>query len=75
MGGKRGFTFVSQRLIMVQLVLDSGFHAVDGFRIPRQWNLDPGFQSLVGFRIPKPRISDSTRRNFPDSVIRITLRG
>ena len=42
------------------------------------WNLDTGFQSLVGFRIPsavfripKPRTSNSTSKNFPDSRIRI----
>ena len=43
-----------------------------GFRILCQWNLDPGFQSLEGFQspwdvlqIPKPRIPDSTSKNFP----------
>ena len=39
-----------------------------------QWNLDSGFELLVGFRIPtpvfripRPRIPDSTRKNFQDS--------
>ena len=43
-----------------------------GFRILSQWNLDSGFQSLEGFQIPwdvfqipKPRIPDSTSKNFP----------
>ena len=47
-----------------------------------QSNLDSGFQSLVGFRIlsaifqiPKPRVSDSTSKNFSDSGIRIPLHG
>ena len=45
-----------------------------------QWNLDSGFQSLVGFRIlwvvfriPRPRISDSTSKNFPVCGIRTLL--
>ena len=49
-----------------------------GFCILCQLNLDSGFQSLVGFRIPsavfripKPRTSNSTTKNFPDSRIRI----
>ena len=59
----------------------------DGRRDLVQWNLDSGFQLLVGFRIPlavfqipKPRIShsarvasNSTRKNFLDSGIRISL--
>ena len=56
--------------------MDSGFHAVDsGFHVLYssicQWNLDSGFQSfeafripLAVFRIPKPRIPDSTSKNF-----------
>ena len=39
-----------------------------------QWNLDSGFELLVGFRIPtpvfripRPRIPDSTSKNFQDS--------
>ena len=57
-----------------------------------QWNLDSGFELLVGFRIPtpvfripRPRIPDSTSKNFqdsgfqmqnfPDSGIRIPLHG
>ena len=47
-----------------------------------QWNLDSGFELLVGFRIPtpvfripRPRIPDSTSKNFPDSGIRIRLKG
>ena len=64
--------------------LDSGFHAVDsGFQVldssPCKGNLDSGFQSeLVGFRnpgaafrIPKPRIFDSTSKNFAGSEVRI----
>ena len=50
--------------------MDSGFQVLDS----SQWDLDSGFQSLVGFpilkavfRIPKPRIPDSTSKNFPDS--------
>ena len=53
-----------------------------GFRIICHWNLDTGFQSLVRLRIPyavfrnpKPRIPNSTRKNFPDSEIRIPLHG
>ena len=50
--------------------LVSGFYVVDsGFQV-----LDFRFQSLVGFRIPgavfripKPRISNSTSKNFMDS--------
>ena len=50
--------------------LVSGFHVVDsGFQV-----LDFRFQSLVGFRIPgavfripKPRIPNSTSKNFMDS--------
>ena len=49
---------------------------------PFQRNLDSGFQSLVGFRIlwnvfriPKPKIPDSTSKNFPDSGIRFPLHG
>ena len=63
-------------------ILDSGFHSVDsGFQVldSSQWNLDSGFQLLVGFRIPwavfripKPRIPDSTSKNFLDSGIRIS---
>ena len=68
-------------------VLDSGFHVVDSefqeldFSLC-QWKLDSGFPSLVGFRIlwavfwvPKPRIPDSTSKNFTDSGIRIPLHG
>ena len=40
-----------------------------------QWNMDFGFRSLPGFRIPwavlripKPRIPDSTSKNFPNSL-------
>ena len=39
------------------------------------WNLNSRFHSLLGFRIPKPRIPDSTRKNFTDSGIRIPLQG
>ena len=42
-----------------------------------QWNVDFGFRSLPGFRIPwavfripKPRIPDSTSKNFPNSLTR-----
>ena len=52
------------------------------FRILCQVNLDSGFQPLVGFLIflavfwiPKPRIPDSTSKNFPDPGIWIHLRG
>ena len=77
---------VSPRARESKTVLDSVFHAVDsGFQLLdpslSQWNLESGFQSLVGFRIPwavfripKPRIPDSTSRNFPGSRIRIPLR-
>ena len=64
-------------------VLDPGFHATDlGFQVLDsslcQWNLDTGFQSLVGFRnslIPKPRIPNSTSKNFTDSCFLIPLHG
>ena len=65
-------------------VLNSGFHALHGSRIPRQWNWDSGFQSLVGFRIPwtvfriPNRISDSTSNIFqiPKSrPLKVTLYG
>ena len=49
-------------------ILDSTSWALDSSLC--QWNLDSGFQSLVKFRIPKPRIPDSTSRNF-----RISLHG
>ena len=50
-----------------------GFHVFDFIFCP--WNLDSGFQSLVVgllipravFRIPRPRIPDSSSKNFPDS--------
>ena len=61
-------------------VLDSGFHAGDSwFQVldPSlcQWNLDSGFQvrfnaipdSWAVLWIQKPRIPDSTSKNFPDS--------
>ena len=45
-----------------------------------QWNLASGFQLLLGFRIlwvvsriPRPRISDSTSKNFPVCGIRTSL--
>ena len=78
---------ISPPLRESKTVLESGFQAVDsGFQDLDsslcQWNLDSGFQSLVGFRtpwpvsrIPKPRISDSTNKNLPDSRIRIPLHG
>ena len=51
---------------------DSGFHAVDrfriqgtGFRILCQWKLDSGFQSLVGFRIPQAKISQIPESGYP----------
>ena len=37
--------------------------------------LDSVFQSLVEFRIPKPRIPDSTNKDFSESRIRIPLHG
>ena len=74
--------------------LSKGIHDVLVFRIPNtcmssvcQGKLDSGFQSLVGFRIPRavfriprPKIPDSTRKNFPDSLtgetcLRSNLRG
>ena len=73
-----------------QLVLYSGFHAMDsGFHVldsgsfvTGTWIPDSGFQSLVRlripwavFRIPKPRIPDSTSKNFPDSGTRVPLYG
>ena len=55
---------------------------VTGFQIFFSGTMDSGFQSLVGFRtptavfrIPKPRILDSTSKNFPDSGIHIPLNG
>ena len=54
-------------------VLDSGFQVLD-FSLCK-WNLDSRLQSLVGFRItwavfriPKPRIPDSTSKNFTHSA-------
>ena len=45
-----------------------------------QWNLDSGFELLVGFRIPtpvfripKPRIPDSTSKNFQDSGFQMQI--
>ena len=63
--------------------LDPGFHIV----VSRlqvldsslcQWNLDSWFHSVVRIQravlpIPKPRIPDSTSKNFPDSGIQICL--
>ena len=50
------------------------------FQISCQWNLKAGFQSLTGFRflcaelrIPKPRVPDSTCKNFLENGIRITI--
>ena len=61
-------------------VLDSGFHAADsgfqslsvelGFWIPSAIQCDSGFLSAV-FWIQKPRIADSTSKNFPDSTNQI----
>ena len=52
--------------------MDSGSQVLDSSLC--QWNLDSEFQSLVEFRIPwavfwipKPRIPDSTSKNFTDS--------
>ena len=68
-------------------VFDSRFHVTDsGFQLLDcslcQWNFYSSFQSLVGFRfpwavfrIPKPRIPDSTSKNFSDYGIRIPLHG
>ena len=69
-----------------EVVLDSGLHAMDSwFQVLDsslcQWNLDSGLvQSLKWFRIPwaifrtpKPRIPDSTSKNFPNSGIPILL--
>ena len=49
-----------------------------GFRIFGPWNVDSGIQWVVGFRIfwvvfriPKPRISDSTSKNFSTPGVRI----
>ena len=68
-------------------VLDSESHSMDsGFLVLDSsifhWNMNSRFHSLMGFRIPwavfwipKPRISDSTRKNFTDSRIRIPLQG
>ena len=52
---------------------DSGFQVLDSSLC--QWNLDSGFQmrfsaipaSWTVFWILKPRIPDSTSKNFPDS--------
>ena len=66
---------VSPHIRKSNIVLDSGFHAVNsGFQVLDsslcQWNLNSVFQSLLGFRtpwavfrIPKPRIPDSTDKN------------
>ena len=63
--------------------LDPGFHVVvSRFQVLDsslcQWNLDSWFHSVVRFQravlpIPKPRIPDSTSKNFPDSGIQISL--
>ena len=71
---------------MGKTILDYGFNVVDsGFQVLDstlcQWNM--AILSLVGFRIPyavfripaKPRIPDSTSKNFPDSGIRIPSHG
>ena len=56
--------------------LDSGLGIPDslsveiGFHIPIVTGIT---DSWVEFRIPKPRISDSTNKDFPDSGIWITL--
>ena len=52
------------RHIPVKVMYGSTFQSLVGFRIP--WAV---------FQIPKPRILDFTRKNFPDSGIRITLHG
>ena len=68
-------------------VLDSESHSMgSGFLVLDSsifhWNLNSSFHSLFGLRIPwavfwipKPRIPDSTRKNFTDSRIRIPLQG
>ena len=53
-------------------VLDSGLHSVDSGSFC-QWDLDWKFQSFVEFWISKPRIRDSTRKNFRNFLIRISL--
>ena len=64
-------------------VLDPGFHVVvSRFQVLDsslcQWNLDSRLHSVVRIQrailpIPKPRIPDSTSKNFPDSGIQIPL--
>ena len=63
--------------------LDPGFHVVvSRFQVLDsslcQWNLDSWFHSVVRIQgavlpIPKPRIPDSTSKNFPDYGIQISL--
>ena len=78
-----GFVFknLSSHVRESKTVLDFGFQVMDSaFQVldsSCQWNFDSGFQSLVWFRIylaifriPKPRIPDSTNKNFPYSEIR-----
>ena len=74
------FSFTGEKLMifasMQSWILDSIPWIMDSrYWIPYfyQWNLDSGFQLLVWFRIPKPRILDSTSKNFPNSKILITL--
>ena len=59
--------------------LESWFHG-DRFRILCQWNLYSRFQSLAAFRnpsalfwIPEPRISNSTSKDFPNSISAIDI--
>ena len=68
-GDSLGFWILRRRF----WISGTGFHS-------RQWNFNCGFQSLVGFLIPravflipKPRIPDSTSKNFTGFVIRIPL--
>ena len=53
-------------------VLDPEFHSIDsGFQLLDSGSslVELGFRIPTAvFRIPKPRISDSTRKNFPDSL-------
>ena len=72
----KGIQAQSRMLDSTPWIPDSRYWIPDLF----QWNLDSGFQLLVGFRIPwavlrilRPRIPDSTRKNFPDAGIPIPL--
>ena len=66
------FHKTSPRVKESKTVLDSGLHAVDsGFQLldSRSFSVELGFRIPTAiFRNPRPKIPDSTSKNFPYSL-------